>query len=282
MTFFRLLRVARIPSWGAALALFGGPVWASPATIAPASPSVSPLLAHSSAHDPIATFETTEGRAGTSRVHVRGQVVLTFDEDKGTVARFACDHLNAAYRAGQLRADQVRPGKRGDRYVVTAGNDDLLVFDRRFARRQAAEPAELAERYVNQLRSALGAPAIHAAHSRGAEAPFRAASRGGFEPRGALVGLASWYGGFFHGRRAADGSRFDQNGFTAAHKSLPFGTILKVTNLQTQQSTFVRVTDRGPYIPGRMLDLSRAAARAIGLVHQGVGRVKVTIFRPKS
>jgi len=88
-------------------------------------------------------------------------------------------------------------------------------------------------------------------------------------------GLASWYGGKFQGRQTANGEIFDTNKFTAAHKTLVFGTVVKVTNLENGESTVVRINDRGPFIPGRIIDLSRAAAVAIGLAGKGVAKVRV-------
>lgn len=95
-------------------------------------------------------------------------------------------------------------------------------------------------------------------------------------------GLASWYGGKFQGRQTASGEIFDTNKFTAAHKTLAFGTIVKVTNLENEKSTVVRINDRGPFIPGRIIDLSRAAAAAIGLAGQGVAEVRIEVLSPDS
>ena len=78
-------------------------------------------------------------------------------------------------------------------------------------------------------------------------------------------GKASWYGPGFHGRLTANGERFNTNAFTAAHKTLPFGTKVKVTNNKTGRSVVVRINDRGPYVHGRVIDLSKASARAIGM-----------------
>ncbi len=78
-------------------------------------------------------------------------------------------------------------------------------------------------------------------------------------------GKASWYGPGFHGRRTANGERFNTNDMTAAHKTLPFGTKVKVTNAKTGKSVVVRINDRGPYAHGRVIDLSRASALAIGI-----------------
>ena len=90
-------------------------------------------------------------------------------------------------------------------------------------------------------------------------------------------GVASYYGPGFHGRRTANGERFNMNAMTAAHRTLPFGTKLKVTNLNNGKTAFVRVNDRGPYAGGRIIDLSVAAAHAIGSSSSGTARVKLEV-----
>lgn len=87
-------------------------------------------------------------------------------------------------------------------------------------------------------------------------------------------GAASWYGPGFHGRKTASGERFNTHAFTAAHKTLPFGTRVRVTNEKTGRAVVVRINDRGPYAHGRLIDLSQASARAIGL--GGVGTVSLS------
>jgi len=86
---------------------------------------------------------------------------------------------------------------------------------------------------------------------------------------------ASWYGPRFHGRLTANGEIYDQNGFTAAHKSLPFGTLLRLTNEMNNKSVVVRINDRGPYIPGRQIDLSKKVANELGTYNEGVVQLKV-------
>lgn len=93
-----------------------------------------------------------------------------------------------------------------------------------------------------------------------------------------LTGIASWYGPGFHGARTANGERFDQNALTAAHRTLPFGTRVRVTNLQNGRSVVVRINDRGPFTGGREIDLSRGAAAAIGLIGAGVGSVRIDVL----
>lgn len=88
-------------------------------------------------------------------------------------------------------------------------------------------------------------------------------------------GLASWYGGKFQGRRTASGELFNTLQYTAAHRTLPFGTLVLVTNLINGKSVTVRVNDRGPFVHGRIIDLSMAAATAIGLTGEGVAPVRI-------
>lgn len=86
-------------------------------------------------------------------------------------------------------------------------------------------------------------------------------------------GLASWYGPKFHGRRTASGERYDMHGLTAAHKTLPFGTRVRVRSVQTGKEVVVRINDRGPYKRSRIIDLSLGAITALGLRHRGVTEV---------
>lgn len=92
-------------------------------------------------------------------------------------------------------------------------------------------------------------------------------------------GKASWYGPGFHGRKTASGERFNQNAMTAAHRSLPFGTKVRVTNKRNGRSVVLRINDRGPFTGGRIIDLSKAAASRIGLIASGTAPVTVRILR---
>ena len=89
------------------------------------------------------------------------------------------------------------------------------------------------------------------------------------------VGTASWYGAEFQGSRTASGERFDAHAFTAASRSFPIGARVRVTNLANGRSAVVRVNDRGPFARGRVLDVSYAAARALGMVGRGTARVRI-------
>ena len=95
-------------------------------------------------------------------------------------------------------------------------------------------------------------------------------------------GLASWYGGNdgFEGKPTASGEIYDSSLLTAAHRELPLGTVVEVLSVRNGQSVRVRINDRGPFIPGRIIDLSRAAAGKLGLIGPGTGRVRLTILKP--
>jgi peptidoglycan lytic transglycosylase len=92
------------------------------------------------------------------------------------------------------------------------------------------------------------------------------------------IGLASWYGIKFQGKKTSSGMLFDMHEFTAAHKFLPFGTIVKVINLRNGKEVIVNIIDRGPFSKKRIIDLSHAAAKSIGLVNKGIAKVKIEVI----
>jgi len=112
---------------------------------------------------------------------------------------------------------------------------------------------------------------------RAAATPPPTAVRTAPPSRVIAVGKASWYGAFHHGRPTASGERFDMNALTAAHRTLPLGTRLRVTNLTNGRSVDVRVNDRGPAIRSRIIDVSRGAAMALDAVAAGVFPVELTL-----
>jgi rare lipoprotein A len=91
--------------------------------------------------------------------------------------------------------------------------------------------------------------------------------------------LASWYGAPYHNRRGSNGEIYDMNAMTAAHRTLPLGSIVRVTNLKTGHSALVRITDRGPFISGRILDLSLAAAKRVDVWQPGVALIRVEVLQ---
>lgn len=153
-------------------------------------------------------------------------------------------------------------------YKLMIGKTLLTVVDESNALAAHMPLDALAHSWMKQLRSALG------------EKPVAPASMFDLKASGRFIakGVASWYGPGFHGRKSADGSRFNMHHMTAAHKTLPFGTKVKVINERNGKSCVVRITDRGPYSHHRVIDLSKAAAQAIGAVSSGVAKVRLEVL----
>ena len=110
----------------------------------------------------------------------------------------------------------------------------------------------------------------------------RSESTGSFAPRlrrsATIYGIASWYGRKFHGRQTSNGETYNMYAHTAAHRTLPFGTMARVTNVRNGKSTIVRINDRGPFVAGREIDLSYRAAGDLGMVQTGIERVRIEIL----
>jgi hypothetical protein len=265
-----------VPSYGLAIYEPDSPYDAAPNTqvattiqSAEAQVHVSPRGAELVSSNPQyanAVVSMTKNGQVRADVYVRLQRVISLMGDDGTKANEIADALNRANARGLLRADKITPGRRGGQYALMAGREPILTVDDKLAATQGVRPASLVLRWMDNLRTAMGG------------VPFaRTASRGGTLFAGSAVGHASWYGPGFHGHRTANGERFDMYAMTAAHKTLPLGTLLLVTNLRNRRSCLVRVNDRGPYVAGRMLDLSAGAAKSIGI--GGVGTVRIDILR---
>lgn len=162
---------------------------------------------------------------------------------------------------------------------VVAWEDEVLVTmnDQTILPDTTENPAEDVLQMANRMRRLLGnAPAL--SRVEGMPEPVRPAAPQVGVVTSTLTGTASWYGPGFHGRRSASGEVFNQNDLTAAHRTLPFGTRVRVTNLRTGQQVVVRINDRGPFSHGRIIDLSAAAAGQIGLRASGVGRVQLEVL----
>jgi peptidoglycan lytic transglycosylase len=111
-----------------------------------------------------------------------------------------------------------------------------------------------------------------------ASPPRPPAAPGTADPESSETGLASWYGHPYHGRASASGEIYDMEQMTAAHRTLPFGTMVRVHDLDNEKTVDVRITDRGPFVDGRIIDLSHAAARAIAMLGPGTARVRLEIL----
>jgi len=118
-----------------------------------------------------------------------------------------------------------------------------------------------------------------AAKSEEAASPAEPVIPAGTRPIATETGLASWYGPPYHNRLGANGEVYNMHAMTAAHRTFPLGSIVRVTNVKTGATAFVRITDRGPFIPGRILDLSLAAARKLDVWQPGVAQVKVELMQ---
>jgi len=141
--------------------------------------------------------------------------------------------------------------------------------------------ASLAPALAEQARTAVLAPmpALFHSFAPGSGGPFQAVA---FTPVPVPKpyqerGLASWYGMHWSARKTASGEPYEPKEMTAAHRSIPFGTLVKVTNLANRRSVIVRINDRGPYRRGRIIDLSYAAAASLGAKHRGVARVRLEV-----
>jgi rare lipoprotein A len=164
-----------------------------------------------------------------------------------------------------------------DRYLIKVNNDILVAVDPNTVLPDSTRDLEQdALQATNRLRRLLGNAEPLGQVSGGPGSARQALALGSI--RSQSNGWASWYGPGFHGNQSASGEIFDQNAMTAAHRTLPFGTQVLVTNLDNGQSVMVRINDRGPFYGNRIIDLSAAAARVLGLIHTGVAPVRLDVI----
>ncbi len=140
----------------------------------------------------------------------------------------------------------------------------------------SAITAFMGQHVVNRMEIAAGAAPLVPAPAAPLAPP--ASSKKHHFLSSPLQGLASWYGSMWNGRPTASGEAYDESQLTAAHKSLPLGTLVRVTNLASTRSVIVRINDRGALSPNRVIDLSSAAAREIGMLGQGLAKVKLEVI----
>jgi rare lipoprotein A len=166
-------------------------------------------------------------------------------------------------------------------YTINVGEEVLLTMNNNVILADTTQNmAEDTRQAANRLRRLLSGNTIEYLSEVEGQAQAQAQNT----PSNARVvqevrGVASWYGPGFHGRQSASGERFNQNALTAAHRSLPFGTMVRVTNLNNGRAVVVRINDRGPYSGGRILDLSAGAAQQIGMISTGVAPIRLEILR---
>ncbi len=180
--------------------------------------------------------------------------------------------LRALIQSDELDAANLQPIF-GRNFVGGSWHSDILfVVDETMRAHPEVPAAAIAVQWVNNLRVALGTEPLDLAQ-------VQMAMDGLAETSHTFYGTASWYGPGFHGRKTANGERFDENALTAAHKTLPFGTYLKVTNRWNSKSVVVRINDRGPYVGNRSLDLSKAAAQCLGSTGKGVVPYEAVVLK---
>lgn len=181
--------------------------------------------------------------------------------------------LEQVLRDSKAPLDRLQPGIVDGTPVGKLGDRVLFTVSKQVADQWNCNPEVLAIQWVNDLRVALAKAPLLLAEAQ--------AKMYSLKPTGQYIeGMASWYGPYFHGRQTATGETFNQNDFTAAHRSLPFDTYLKVTNVANGKSVIVRVNDRGPYFEDRTLDLSREAAHYLDSETHGVVSVEAEIMQP--
>ncbi len=199
--------------------------------------------------------------------------------ERATAAAAMINQLN---RDG-FDAKTIIPAWKNGNYVINLGDRATLKFDQQaiFPESQQNKTQDVLES-ANLLRRLLGG-ANPVSEVVNAPKPQIAASSS-FSPTlssrviGVMSGMASWYGPGFDGNYSASGEVFNANDLTAAHPSLPFGTIVRVVNMDNNQSVVVRINDRGPYAHGRVIDISTAAANVIGLISSGVAPVRLEVL----
>lgn len=195
-------------------------------------------------------------------------------------AKAVQDRLSRFLEEGGSPRD-IKPGQEGNQVVVRAGEAVLLTVDAGTAQKAQHTPKALALQWTNRIRTSLGVEPLTRDTNQVASRGFSPSVYQLREAGAALSvsrGMASWYGPGFHGRRSANGERFNMHALTAAHRTLPFNTRVRVTNNRTGQSAVVRITDRGPFYGGRIIDLSKGAAQAVGMLSSGTAPVTVEVL----
>ena len=195
------------------------------------------------------------------------------------------DKLQDLLKDDKVDASRLVPAQEGNLAAIHLDGNTVLTFTPPAG--QDIQPIEHSFKLVNAMRNVLGIQAIpqsflKMAESQGADQAYVALSRSTVAApvnfSADFSGQASWYGGKFHGRRTSNGDVFDQDGFTAEHRTLPFGTKLLVMNRRTGDSCVVEVNDRGPFCGERVIDLSRGAANKLNMLSSGVATVDCMVL----
>jgi len=204
---------------------------------------------------------------GKELVCFRGQAGAGLAADK---AEDLAGKLQDLFEDRKFSPDELVPAKAGTTASLQIEGTTVISVDPTTTTEAQTSGREIGFKMANAIRSACDAPSLPASFLKPSDHHDKLA--------GCFSGTASWYGPHFHGRKTSDGSRFDQEKLTAAHRSLPFGTRLLVTNRKTGQSCVVKVNDRGPFIGHRVIDLSKGAARQLKMLSSGVAMVDCLVL----
>jgi rare lipoprotein A len=216
-----------------------------------------------------ATNSRDSAKGTTYQVLIKGQVIA--EMPTRVKADLLAQRLRQVLQEPDFNPYDLRPTLVEGIPAGKTGNHLVFLVDQGLAKSINRTGELIAIDWINNLRTALDVPTLSLAE---AQAKMHRLDATGEE----IEGVASWYGPYFHGRLTANGEVFDENKLTAAHPSLPFNTYLKVTNLESGNTVIVRINDRGPYIEGRSLDLSREAARCLNSEISGVVPFKAEIM----
>ncbi|MEO0756716.1 MAG: septal ring lytic transglycosylase RlpA family protein [Cyanobacteria bacterium J06648_16] len=256
--------------------------------VSEAAPSLSQVISHSLDETqaatlylrdiPLLTFVGGEsaGPDSIDKAEDSGTAAVTATDPAVRANAFA-DQIDEMYQAGiDAETISARWGADDERFEVMVGDTVFVVLNDQVTLPDATgNIAEDTLQVTNRLRRLLG-NVEPLTEIEGRPAPEPAPQT--VAVRSVSSGMASWYGPGFHGRRSASGEVFNQNAMTAAHRYLPFGTRVRVTNLNNGRQVVVRINDRGPFSGGRVIDLSAGAAGAIGLRSAGVGPVQLEVL----
>jgi len=187
--------------------------------------------------------------------------------------------LDDLVKDSRFQPDKILPAKDGDMVAIRVDGTTVLRFPAPnvidAAKGTSLTPLETSLKLANAIRGSFGASALPQGFLKVVEVAQDGGNINGVDH---FSGSASWYGGKFNGRKTSDGTTYDQEALTAAHRSLPFGTKLLVMNRKTGASCVVKVNDRGPFVDGRVIDLSKGAAKQLNMLGSGVAMVDCLII----
>lgn len=247
------------------------------------------MAAGSELHPEVESAVWEENNHECASVTLNGKEIIAYrsgeSDDVEDLAEKLADKLQDLVKDDKFDPFKLVPAQEGNLAAVHVDGNTVLKFAP-----SSADSQPLAESYklINNIRTVMGVGPIpqtflKMAESQGPDQAYIALSRTGVCPSADnfsadFSGQASWYGGKFHGRRTSNGDVYNQDGFTAAHRTLPFGTKLLVMNRRTGDSCVVQVNDRGPYAGDRIIDLSRGAAQKLNMISSGVATVDIKVL----